>query len=62
MNTLRFRPEVVGDLSAAWGWYEARRAGLGDEFLAAVERCNERIAANPALFAPVHREVRRALL
>ena len=62
MTALRFRPEVVDDLADAWNWYEARSAGLGDEFLGAVERCNERISANPALFATVHRSVRRALL
>lgn len=30
---LRFRPEVVGDLQAGADWYDARRAGLGGEFL-----------------------------
>ena len=62
MTPRRFRPEVAIDLSGAWEWYEARRPGLGDEFLAAVERCTERVSANPVLFATVHRAVRRALL
>lgn len=62
MTPLRFRPEVVADLAEAWDWYEGRCSGLGDEFLAAVERCNEGISSNPALFATVHRSVRRALL
>lgn len=62
MTTARFRPEVVDDLSTAWDWYEQRRSGLGEEFLAAVERCVERITTNPKLFAVVHRDVRRALV
>lgn len=54
MTPLRFRPEVAVDLSGAWAWCEARRPGLGDEFLAAVERCAERVSANPVLFAVLH--------
>jgi hypothetical protein len=34
--TLRFRREVAVDLRAARLWYEARREGLGDEFVLAV--------------------------
>ncbi|MDB4930623.1 MAG: Plasmid stabilization system protein [Myxococcaceae bacterium] len=62
MTALRFRAEVADDLSGAWDWYEARKPGLGDESLAAVARCTDRISANPALFATVHRDVRRAVL
>ena len=62
MRPLRFRPEVVDDLASAQLWYEQRRAGLGEEMLRAVERCLERIAATPALFAVVHRDVRRSLV
>ncbi len=62
MTTVRFRPEVVDDLAAASDWYEQKRSGLGDDFLTAVERCTERVAATPSLFATVHRNVRRALL
>jgi hypothetical protein len=42
MTVLRFRGEVADDLSSAWDWYEARKPGLGDEFLAAVARCTDR--------------------
>jgi plasmid stabilization system protein ParE len=62
MTVLRFRGEVADDLSSAWDWYEARKPGLGDEFLAAVARCTDRVSANPVIFATVHRDVRRALL
>lgn len=62
MTTVRFRPEVADDLSAAWQWYEEQKPGLGDALLSAVERCVEGIAANPKVFAVVHREVRRALI
>lgn len=62
MTALRFRPEVADDLLGAREWYEARRPGLGEEFLAAVERCTERISTNPALFSTVHRDVRRVMV
>lgn len=31
-----FRRRVGRDLADAYGWYEERRAGLGEEFLASV--------------------------
>ena len=44
--SLRFRPEVVGDLEDAAKWYDDRRRGLGGEFLqeckAALDRIHER--------------------
>ena len=30
------RPKAEADLHEAWAWYESRRAGLGDEFLAEI--------------------------
>ncbi len=45
---LAFRPRVGQDLAGAFGWYEERRAGLGEEF--------------PEMFARVHGEVRRAMV
>ncbi len=34
---LAFRARVGQDLAGAYGWYEERRAGLGEEFLRAVD-------------------------
>lgn len=59
---LRFRPEVYGDLQDARDWYEARRLGLGDEFVIAVNQVLIRVDAVPKQFPIVHTEVRRALL
>jgi plasmid stabilization system protein ParE len=60
--TLRFRPEVAVDLRAARRWYEARREGLGDEFILAVDRLLARVDAAPDEFPRVKAETRRALL
>jgi len=44
---LLVQPEAEADLAEAYRWYEAQRAGLGLEFLAAVDRALERIADQP---------------
>jgi len=31
------RPAAASDIEDAYRWYESQRAGLGDEFLAALE-------------------------
>jgi plasmid stabilization system protein ParE len=55
-------PEVELDLTEAYVWYESRRAGLGEEFLSAVDASMERIRREPATCARVHEEYRRALI
>jgi toxin ParE1/3/4 len=57
-----FRPEAEQDLRAAWDWYEDKRPGLGDEFLARIEAVLSRIQANPEQFPRTHHELRRALI
>ena len=59
---LVIRAEAEADLAEAFDWYNASRAGLGDEFLAEVDGVVERIIENPSRFATVYRHVRRALL
>ena len=39
-------PEAELDLTEAYIWYEARRVGLGEEFLGSVDACLERILAS----------------
>jgi len=57
-----FRPAAAADVEDAWQWYEARREGLGDEFLDVVQATLESITAHPASAPVVHRDVRRQLL
>jgi toxin ParE1/3/4 len=54
--------EAIRDLAEARSWYDAQRAGLGLEFIAACEAAYERIAENPQQFLMVHKRTRRALL
>ncbi len=57
--TVIVQREAEGDLTEAFIWYERRREGLGYEFLAEIDGVFQRIARNPLLIAPVHRETRR---
>jgi plasmid stabilization system protein ParE len=59
---LRLGPEVELDLAEAYAWYEKRRAGLGEEFLTAVDACLEGIRRQPEMYALVHETYRRALI
>ena len=59
---LAFRPEVRDDLDEAFLWYEARRPGLGEVYLTAVQGGLDRIAAHPERHAVVARDVRRSLV
>jgi plasmid stabilization system protein ParE len=57
-----FRPEASTELTEAWDWYEARRAGLGGEFVTCVEAAVAGAARTPEVNPRVHGEVRRALV
>ena len=57
-----YRRKVGRDLAGAVGWYEDQRAGLGEEFLGAVEASFDAIQEFPETFARVHGEVRRAVV
>jgi plasmid stabilization system protein ParE len=60
--TLIVRPEAEQDMADGRDWYDRQRAGLGGEFLTAVEDVFDRIAQMPELYAAEYREVRRARL
>ena len=47
---IRFRVEARLDIQEAYDWYEGRLQGIGDRFLAAVDQCIDRVAANPSGF------------
>jgi len=57
-----FRPAAAADVEDAYRWYEYQRAGLGDEFLAAVSTGIESLVAYPERFPIVYRQTRRANL
>jgi len=61
-SSLRVRPAAAADIEDAYRWYEARRPGLGEEFLQSVGSILEVIARQPKRFPVVHRDLRRALL
>lgn len=56
------RPAAAADIEEAFLWYEERRSGLGNEFLAAVQRALDNIAARPTTYPMIHRGARRLLL
>jgi hypothetical protein len=41
--------ERLSLLEELWDWYEARRAGLGEEFLAALNAPRDRLIEHPGL-------------
>lgn len=47
MTRLLIAPEAEEELAEAADWYEARRAGLGVELIAIVDRAFEAIVASP---------------
>ena len=67
MTHVRFAPEVPDELAEAVLWYEARRQGLGSEFLVQVEATLPLVESRPRSFPRLQDvvatlEIRRALL
>jgi plasmid stabilization system protein ParE len=63
IRRLIIRAEAEADISEAALWYQARRAGLGEEFITEVHAAIESAAANPRKYRRLRRrpEVRRVL-
>jgi toxin ParE1/3/4 len=59
---LTLTPEAEEDLEGAYGWYEARRLGLGEDFLGCVDACMQVIRRWPEAHEVVHENYRRALV
>src|SRR5262245_38559591 len=55
-------PEAEQDLAEAYAWYEARRVGLGEDFLGRVDACIQAVVRNPELLPVVHENYRRSLV
>lgn len=59
---LIYKPEAEFDLAEAYAWYEARREGLGSEFLEEVASCARDIECHPQMFPAVHGNLRQGVL
>lgn len=59
---LTFRPAAAIDVESAATWYERQQPNLGAQFLAEVERLEERVSENPYQFPVAFRRLRRALM
>jgi hypothetical protein len=62
MWLLSYRPEVEDDVINAVAWYDDKRVGLGDEFLAEYLQAIQRVFENPILFAVAKNGLRPCLL
>lgn len=56
------RDEAEADIAEAALWYERRCAGLGAEFVHAVDQCFELLSRQPDVFSVVYRGARLGLL
>lgn len=59
---LKTTPEAELDLAEAYGWYEERRTGLGEEFLSCVDASIQSILRMPMMYEKVHEDYRRAIV
>jgi plasmid stabilization system protein ParE len=55
-------PEAELDIAEAYGWYESRRMGLGEDFLSSVDASLESIRRRPEMYPVVHESYRRSLI
>jgi plasmid stabilization system protein ParE len=55
-------PAAANDVAEAYAWYESRRAGLGEDFLSAVDACIQAICRAPEAHAQAHENYRRSLV
>lgn len=62
MIPIVLRPAAAADIENAMLWYEGQGPGLGADFLTAVDAALNRIRTQPAIFAKIHRDARRALI
>jgi plasmid stabilization system protein ParE len=57
-----YLPDAVDDIDAAHAWYEQQMAGLGNQFLIALQEQVDRIRGNPQAYSLVRRDIRAAPL
>lgn len=56
------RPDAADDIDEAHDYYERKRYGLGEDFVACIEAMLEQIAARPLSFTATYRDIRRAVV
>ncbi len=61
-RSIRIRQEAEDDLSEAYSWFSGQVQGLGDDFLAEVDRALAIVAEFPEKCALIHKQARRALV
>jgi plasmid stabilization system protein ParE len=54
--------EAEDDVNEAYGWYERRRTGLGEEFLDCVDACIQPIRRTPTMHALFFQNFRRGFV
>ena len=59
---LTLRPIARAEIGEAYEWYEERRRGLGEEFLAAVREVLSAVEEAPHRFPVIRYDVHRALV
>ena len=57
---LAFHPAVHAEIDDAYRWYDRLRAGLGEEFLRALDATFQRESTTPLLYGVVYGNARRA--
>jgi len=57
-RTVAFRLAALREFEDAAVWYEGRRSGLGESFIAAIDDAMELAAKTPNRFPAMHRNVR----
>lgn len=55
-------PEAELDIAEAYAWYEAQRAGLGEQFITCLDACIESIRRSPESHKILFDEFRRGLV
>lgn len=60
--TLRFHPDIEGDLQKICAWYEEKLNGLGDDFLQVFYSSIEIIKENPLQYPKIYKNFHRYLL
>lgn len=59
---LTFHPLINRDISDAYNWYEDNLEGLGERFLAELNKFYDKLESHPHLFSKVRGEIRRVKL
>ncbi len=59
---LFFSDESLEDIKDSYNWYEDQRAGLGDEFLACMDKSIEHVVSNPYLYQEIGKGTRAVII